>query len=113
MRRLVASLVILLGVSACESAAGNVALAVLGTNMVSVMYTDKTLLDHGAGAAVGQDCSLLYMEKKNPYCRNWEGQGKSPVALYCYPTLGRPECHVNPLPNRQGRYSLAASNPKN
>ncbi len=112
MRRLAAFFVILLGVSACESAAGNVALAVLGTNMTSIVYTDKTLLDHGISAAIGQDCSLLYMEEKKSYCRKWAGRDESSVMLYCYPTLGQPECYVDPLPNRQGRHALAVSNPE-
>ena len=112
MRRLVAFFIVLLGVSACESVAGNVALAVLGTSMTSTMYTDKTLLDHGVSAAIGQDCSLLYMEEKKPYCQKRAGQDESLVVLYCYPTLGQPECYVDPLPNRQGRYSVAVPNPE-
>ena len=112
MRRLATFFVVLLGVSACESVAGNVAMVVLGTNMTSVMYTDKTLLDHGVSAAVGQDCSSLYMEEKRSYCREWAGQDEGSTMLYCYPTLGQPECYVDPLPNRQGRYSFAVSNPE-
>ena len=112
MRRFTTLFVILLGVSACESAAGNVALAVLGADMTSIMYTDKTLLDHGAGASTGKDCSLLNAEKKEPYCREWAEQDGSTVMLYCYPTLGRPECYVHPLPDRQGRHSYTVPNPE-
>ncbi len=112
MRRLATFFVILLGVSACESTAGNVALAVLGANMTSLISTDKTLLDHGVGASIGQDCSLLNIEKKEPYCQEGVGHDGSFVMLYCYPTLGRPECYAHPLPNRQGRLSFAAPNPE-
>ncbi len=112
MRRLAAFFVILLGVSACELPAGNVALAVLGANMTSIIYTDKTLLDHSVGASIGQDCSLLNIEKKEPYCQEGVGHDGSFVMLYCYPTLGRPECFVHPLPNRQDRHSFAAPNPE-
>ena len=108
MRRLVTFFIILLGVSACESTAGTVAL-VLGANMTSMLYTDKTLIDHGVGASIGQDCSLLNIEKKEPYCHEWAGQE---VMLYCYPTLGRQECYEHPLPNRQGRLLFAAPNPE-
>ncbi len=112
MRRLAAFFVILLGVSACETPAG-VALVVLGLpNMTSMIYTDKTLLDHGVGASLGQDCSLLNIENKEPYCQEWAEQDGSLVMLYCYPTLGRPECYVHPLPNRQGRHSYAVPNPE-
>lgn len=51
------------------------------------MYTDKTLLDHGVSAAIGQDCSLLYMEEKKPYCREWAEQDESSVMLHCYPLV--------------------------
>ncbi len=112
MRRLAAFFVILLGVSACESTAANVALAVIGANMTSVIYTDKTLLDHGAGAASDRDCSLLNIEKTEPYCQEWAEQDGSAVMLYCYPTLGRPDCYEDPLPNGQGRVSFAAPNPE-
>ncbi len=112
MRRLAAFFVILLGVSACEIPAGNVALAVLGADMTSIMYTDKTLLDHGVGASIGKDCSLLNAEKNEPYCQERADQDGSFVMLYCYPTLGRAECYAHPLPDRQGRLSSAAPNPE-
>ncbi len=112
MRRLAAFFVILLGVSACESTAGYVALGVIGANMTSMIYTDKTLLDHGAGAASDRDCSLLNIEKKEPYCQEWAEQDGIAVRLYCYPTLGRPECYENPLPDGQGRVSFAAPYPE-
>ena len=112
MRRLAAIFIILFGVSACEYAAGNVALVVAGAGMTSVMYTDKTLLDHGVSAANEQDCSMLYLEKKQPYSRDWAGQDETPVTLYCYSTLGQPDCYVNPLPNRQSRSSYTVSNPE-
>ena len=112
MRRLATVFVILLGVSACDTTAG-VALVALGLpNMTSMIYTDKTLLDHGVGASLGQDCSLLNIENKEPYCQERDGQDESFVMLYCYPTLGRPECYVHPLPNRQGRHSYAVPNPE-
>ena len=112
MRRLAVIFVILFGVSGCEYAAGNVALVVAGAGMTSVMYTDKTLLDHGASAANEQDCSTLYLENKQPYCRDWAGQEETPAMLYCYPTLGRPDCYVDPLPNRQSRSSYTVSSPE-
>ncbi len=111
MRRLAAFFVILLGVSACGSTAGTVALAVTA-NATSLFYTDKTLLDFGADAASGRDCSLLHIEEKEPYCQEWAEQDGSAVMLYCYPTLGRPDCYENPLPNGQGRVSFAAPNPE-
>ncbi len=112
MRRLATVFVIFLSVSACESTVANVALAVLGANTASIMYTDKTLLDHGVGASIGKDCSLLNAEKKEPYCREWAEQDGSLVMLYCYPTLGQAECYVHPLPDRQGRHSYSAPNPE-
>ena len=31
------------------------------------------------------------------------------VLLYCYPTLGQPDCYAEPLPGRPARYALAVS----
>ena len=112
MRRLAAVCVILLGVSACEQAAGNVALVVLGTDMSSLMFTGKTIVDHGVSAQTGKNCSIVNAEKRQPYCQEWAGQDEGAVMLHCYPTLGQPDCYVEPLPGRQGRYSLAAPNPE-
>ena len=111
MRRLAAFFVILLGVSACGSTAGTVALAVTA-NSTSLFYADKTLLDFGADAATGRDYSLLNIEKKEPYCQERAEQNGSVVTLYCYPTLGRPECYKHPLPSGQGRVSFAVPNPE-
>jgi hypothetical protein len=76
------------------------------------MFTGKTLLDHGVSAQTGKDCSIVNAENRQPYCQDWARQDGGAVALYCYPTLGQPECYLDPLPDRQGRYSLAVSNPE-
>ena len=109
MRRLAALFVILLCVSACGSTAGTVALAVTA-NATSLIYTDKTLLDFGADAASGRDCSLLNIEKMEPYCQERTEQDGSVATLYCYPTLGQPECYEKPLPSGQGRVSFTVPN---
>ena len=111
MRRLAACFVILLGLSACGSTVGTIALAITA-NATSLFYTDKTLLDFGADAASGQECSLLNIEKKEPYCQERGEQNGGAVTLFCYPTLGPPECYKYPLPGRQGRVSFADPNPK-
>jgi hypothetical protein len=111
MRRLAAFFVILLGVSACGSTAGTVALAVTA-NATSLFYTDKTLLDFGADAASGRDCSLLHIEEEEPYCQEWAEPNGSVVTLYCYPTLGQPECYKHSLPSGQGRVSFAVPIPE-
>ena len=112
MKRLAVLFVVLLGVSACEYAAGNVALIVVGTDLSSLMFTGKTLLDHGASSQTGKNCSSVNAEKREPYCQDWIGQDVGAVTLYCYPTLGQPECYVDPLPNRQSRQAFAGTNPE-
>ena len=111
MKRLAAFFVISLGVSACGSTAGTIALVVT-LNATSLIYTDKSLLDFGADAASGRDCSLLNIENKEPYCQERAEQDGSVVTFYCYPTLGRPECFEHPLPSGQGRVSFAVPNPE-
>ena len=103
MRRFAALFVVLLTVSACEVVVG-------GANLVSLVYTEKTLLDHAVGVVSGKDCSLLNFENMEPYCQEWVQQDGSAVVLYCYPTLGQPECYEVPQPNGLGRVSFAAPN---
>ena len=112
MRRLAALFVILLGVSACEQAAGNVALVVLGTNLSTLMFTGKTPLDHSISAQTGKNCSVVNAEKWEPYCQEWSEPVENLAVLYCYPTLGQPECYMEPLPYRQGRSSLTTPIPE-
>jgi hypothetical protein len=76
------------------------------------MFTGKTLVDHGVSAQTGKDCSMVNAEKRQPYCPDWVGQDEGALALYCYPTLGQPDCYVDPLPGRQGRFLLAEPSPE-
>ena len=100
MRRSAAFCIILLGLSGCETTVASVALAVVGSNVMSLTYTDKTLVDFAAGAASGRDCSVLNIEEKRQYCQERVERNGAVATLYCYPTLGRPECYEDPLPDR-------------
>ena len=112
MKRLAAFFFILMSVSACEQVAGNVALVVLGTDMSTLMFTGKTIRDHYVSAETGEDCSTVYAEKREPYCQEWMKPEEPKVVLYCYPSLGQPDCYLRPLPGKQGRNSLAVQNPE-
>lgn len=65
---------------------------------VSLMGTDKTVVDHVISIGSGKDCSTVRREKGLTYCVE-----DTPVAqqnLYCYRDLGGVTCYDKPAPNR-------------
>lgn len=65
---------------------------------VSLMGTDKTVVDHMISIGSGKDCSTVRKEKGLTYCVE-----DTPVAqqnLYCYRDLGGVTCYDKPAPNR-------------
>lgn len=65
---------------------------------VSLIGTDKTLVDHAISIGSGKDCSTVRREKGLTYCEE-----DTPVAqqnLYCYRDLGGVTCYDKPAPNR-------------
>lgn len=70
---------------------------------VSLINTDKTIIDHIAGGVTGEDCSTLRSMDGGHYCQpHYENK---PVAepLYCYRTLAKVTCYNQPSPNPADR----------
>jgi hypothetical protein len=66
---------------------------------VSLINTDKTIIDHLAGVVSGQDCSTLRSMDGGHYCQpRYENVPVVPP-LYCYRTLGAVTCYDQPSPN--------------
>lgn len=87
-----AALVAVLSISACDPGTFT---AVEG---ISLMGTDKTLVDHVISIGSGKECSTVRREKGLTYCEE-----DTPVAkqnLYCYRDLGGVTCYDKPAPNR-------------
>ena len=75
--------------------------AVAQYDIFSVVGTDKTIIDHLVSYTSGKDCSFVYVERGNRYCKEDEPVIKSQV--YCYSTLGRATCYETPDPYANGQ----------
>lgn len=97
MTRIAFLLACLVALSACELGGAFVA-----ANVVSIVHTDKTLVDHALSRSKEQDCSLLHAADNEPYCQPAEPVGpREEVAAmafthYCYRTLGGVSCYDRP-----------------
>ena len=89
---ILAALIAGLSVSACDP---GVFTAFEG---VSLIGTDKTVVDHVISIGSGKDCSTVRKEKGLTYSVE-----DTPIAqqnLYCYRDLGGVTCYDKPAPNR-------------
>lgn len=80
-----------LGVSACDPGTFTTLEA------ISLMGSDKTVLDHAISVGSGKDCSTIRKQKGMYYCVE-----DTPVAqqnLYCYRDLAGVTCYDRPAPN--------------
>lgn len=99
------------GVSGCSTTMSDI----VGTNLftggewylafdvVSIINTDKTLIDHAVSLSTGQDCSTIRKIDGKSYCK------KEPVPetpLYCYRTLAAVSCYRTPDPYNTGSQTL-------
>ena len=67
--------------------------AYFNVDVASLMLTKKTVFDHVATFATGQDCSTPRAERDGPYCAKWPEPPAPPPEVYCYATLARPTCY--------------------
>lgn len=63
---------------------------------VSVMGSDRTVIDHMVSLSSGKDCSTLRKERGLTYCA--EDMPKVTQELYCYRDLGGVTCYDKPNP---------------
>lgn len=100
-----ALLVVLAGLAGCG--APTVASGVPGAaqiDLLTVMSSDKTIVDHVVSWSSGKDCSTVNVEKGNHYCKEDEVVIKPKV--HCYSTLGRTTCYEQPDPYANGQREL-------
>ena len=69
-------------------------------DIMTVVGTDKTIVDHVVSYSSGKDCSYVYVERGNRYCKEDEVVIKPQV--YCYNSLGRATCYERPDPHGNG-----------
>lgn len=72
-------------------------------DVVSIVNTDKTIVDHIVSSATGQDCSTVEYSKGNPYCKQ---PPKPEPPLYCYRSLAAVSCYSTPDPYNTGARPL-------
>lgn len=65
---------------------------------VSLVNTDKSVIDHGYSLLTGKDCSIVRKQLEGVYCIDPD---EEPVLvdtkLYCYRTLANVSCYRKPL----------------
>ena len=66
---------------------------------VTLINTDKTIVDHLAGLMSGQDCSTLRSMDGGHYCQPVYENVPIVPTLYCYRTLAEVTCYDRPSPN--------------
>ncbi len=97
MKCLIACLATLFALAACDPGTGLVAVT---ANVVSVVYTDKTLVDHAASWATDEDCSSIALSNNEAYCQSDEipVEPASLAQTYCYRSIGSIVCYDQPDP---------------
>ncbi len=95
----------LIGLSGCN--APTVAPGIPGAaqiDMLTLISSDKTMFDHLMSWSSGKDCSSIYAEKGNHYCK--EDEVVITPNVHCYKTLGRTTCYDQPDPFSNGHIAV-------
>lgn len=64
--------------------------------VLSVVNTKKTLVDHVATWVSGRDCSAVRAEREGVWCVDWPSPPPPPQQVYCYSSWARPSCYSQP-----------------
>ena len=67
---------------------------------LTVVGTDKTIVDHFVSISSGKNCSTVRREQGLHYCEEDELEAKP--RIFCYNTLGRVTCYDRPDPHANG-----------
>lgn len=96
--------------SGCGGLAASGVPGVAQVDILTVMGTDKTVVDHLVSASSGKNCSSIRLEKGEYYCE--EDEPKVTQNIYCYKTLASVTCYDRADPH-QGRYQKVDQNDHN
>ena len=64
-------------------------------DMLTLIGTEKTIVDHVISLSSGKNCSAVNIEKGDYYCAEDEPTIKQ--KLFCYPSLGSVTCYDKPV----------------
>jgi hypothetical protein len=79
-------------------------------DLVTVMGTDKTVIDHVVSVSSGKNCSSIRLEQGDYYCE--EDEPRINPNINCYKTLGRVTCYTKSDPYNEG-YQKVGENDHN
>ena len=68
--------------------------AAAGAEAASVAVFGRDIVDIGVSAVTGRDCSIVRLDRRQPYCAPREALPAPP--LFCSRTLGTVECWSDP-----------------
>ena len=71
-----------------------------GAEAISIMGTDKTVVDHIVSIGSGKDCSTIRREQGRTYCVEDEVQINQNI--HCYKSIGSVTCYDRPDPYNMG-----------
>ena len=91
MRRLI-PLVLILPLAACD---GPAIVATAGVNIAALTLAGRTVPDMAVSAVTGRDCSLVRLDRGQPYCGPEETAAAAP-APFCTRSLGAADCWLAP-----------------
>jgi len=77
-------------------------------DLLTVMGTDKTVVDHVVSLSSGKNCSAVRLEKGQHYCE--EDEPIIQQNIYCYNTLGSVTCYNRPDPYQGRQQKLGENN---
>ncbi|MBK1665699.1 hypothetical protein CKO38_14335 [Rhodospirillum rubrum] len=109
---LIAAMMALATLGACESnpvqvAAGAVdwyPVPLMAADLSTLILTDKTIVDNVYSLITGKDCSTIYAMDGDYYCREILPDNRAVlVALYCYRSLAGVTCYDTPQPRRRNQ----------
>lgn len=87
---------VLLAALAVSGCASHIPPGVAAIDPVTVIATDKTVIDHVAGWTSGEDCSSVRAEQGGHWCVQPYENDPVTQPLYCYRTLGAVSCYAQP-----------------
>lgn len=92
----------LVGPTLIDGAAGAVMAAARPlaiADILSVVATKKTIIDHAASMSTGLDCSTVRSLNGGNYCEKpYENHPPAVATLYCYRELADVTCYGQPMP---------------
>ena len=92
LTKALSSIILLLGLAACEPAS----MVMTGASIIGIIQSERTLGDKALSWALERDCSVFQIARGEEYC-----QSRDPALAeqYCYRNLGGVTCYSKPDPS--------------